>query len=212
MRQLQVLCFNDYVMGATPVYSASTLDDVLGRYSTWVFQVVVTRVGGIAPRITMWLEHSADARLWKEKGGMPAVSSETISASTTNVFVGADVSGVPSLDYVRLKINLEGTGPRAMVSVWACARGKTRLPASIAPGVVTITVVTAETRRVYCMRTDGSRGELVRPWDGLVHANPDFNGGQGIQVTRFSADGRAERLAASGNTERRPRLGSQTGG
>lgn len=204
MRQLQVLCFNDYVLGATPVYSASTFNDVLGRYSTWVFQVVVTKVGGISPRITMWLEHSADARLWKEKGGMPTVSSETINANTTNVFVGADLSGIPSLDYVRLKINLEGTGPRAMVSVWACARGKTppRQPSTSAS--LLCVVVTQQGRRAQVWPL----GQVTNPRAFVNQADqaaPVADRNSELCIVRFLPDRPPERLVVGKETLPQPR-------
>lgn len=123
MRLFQESCFDDFVVGALPTYSSTALDTILGRFDRLAVQLFASQVGGISPRITLWFEHSADGRRWAEKGSVPAISSEVIAPSTTNVFAGEDISGVPSLTFVRLRINLEGTAPRAVVRVFVCGRG-----------------------------------------------------------------------------------------
>lgn len=124
MRQFQQLCFDDYVAGTSSVYSAAVLDTLLGRFDRLAVHVVADKVGGTSPRITVMLEHSADSRRWLEKNDIPIVSSVPLTAGTTNSTAGGDESSVASLRYVRLRINLEGTTPRARVRIFVCGRGK----------------------------------------------------------------------------------------
>lgn len=122
MRTFVDVVFDDWIVGLTPVHSPSYFDTVLPRVSLLGFQAIVDNVGGIAPRITVLLQHSGDARNWADKGSVPPISSATITGGVTTALFGADDGSEPALQYVRVLIRLEGTNPRAHVRLWVCGR------------------------------------------------------------------------------------------
>lgn len=124
MRQYVGLVFDDWVSGLGTVFSPSFLDTQLGEFEQLAIQVIATRVGGSSPRLNAMLQHSSNGRHWFDKSATPAIESANLTAAQTNVLVGADTSGVPTLAYARWMIRLEGTAPRAYVKLWVTARGK----------------------------------------------------------------------------------------
>jgi len=124
VRRYVAVVFDDFVSGLTPVYTASTFDQVLASFDRVSLQVVVDRVGGISPRINVSIRTSGDARHFVEKDIRPEVSSEPLDSGRTNVIFGADISGMPSHCFARLEIRLEGTAPRGHVKIWVTGRGQ----------------------------------------------------------------------------------------
>lgn len=118
MRQFIATVFDDYVAATQAVATPSIFDAMLAVADELVVQVLVRRVGGVSPTLSLLLDRSNDARLWNE--GEILLSGVPLEAGTTNRFWAASSTVLGG--FCRLRVLLGGTGPRCSVSVLVCAR------------------------------------------------------------------------------------------
>jgi hypothetical protein len=121
MRKLTLMVFNDFVQGATAVYTPSEHNEALGTYDRLAFQVVVDSVNATG-NITVQIEHSGDGRNWLNKNGTAEINATAINAGATNNLSGYDSGAAPLLGLVRLRVQLGGAATQANVKVHAVAR------------------------------------------------------------------------------------------
>jgi len=104
MHRFAATIFNDYASATSsaPAYTDERWNQRLGTFDRLAVAVVVDHPDAAAGTINVWLEHSADGRLWDDKLGFPVVSGTVVGAGQTQLS-GGDTSNVPSLAFVRLR-------------------------------------------------------------------------------------------------------------
>jgi len=124
MRKMNLLAFNDFVMGTTAVYTPAELNAQLAVYDNVSFQSVSDQVSGTTPTLTVQIEHSGDNRNFHTKNATAEINGVSLSATATTVTFGYDTSAttIPLLSNVRLKISLAGTAPVAHVKIHLTGR------------------------------------------------------------------------------------------
>jgi hypothetical protein len=121
------LVFDDFVMGATTVYSSSNFNEVLGSADQLALIAVVDSYsGGAAPSITVQLQVSGDGRNWQNKNSTAEINAKPVSTTATTVVSGGDGGTNPAMGFMRLAVSLfSGTAPpNAHVRIGACGREK----------------------------------------------------------------------------------------
>lgn len=123
MRFLAIMAFDDFIMQPGTVYTPQSLNEILGRYDKLSVMLVSDSIGGTASA-SVSLEYSADQRNWlaKSVAGSFLIPLSGISAGTSSVLAGGDVSLVGNLAYVRMAINLSGAGSSAHMKLWVTSR------------------------------------------------------------------------------------------
>ena len=115
-----VQVFDDYVVGPSTAYS--TVEDAgrLAEADSLAFSLVVedVDVGGTA---NVTIEHSGDGRHWQPKTSIPTLASPVFPGIRTTV-VGYDVSGTPSLGFVRFSFFWTGSTTKGRVKISASFR------------------------------------------------------------------------------------------
>jgi hypothetical protein len=122
VRKANILAFDDFVVGATTVYTPTGLNDALGAYDKAAIQAVADQVTGTSVTLKVQIEHSSDQRNWASKNTTAEIPATSISTTATTPLVGTDAGTTPSLAFVRLAITVAGTSPQAHVKVWVCLR------------------------------------------------------------------------------------------
>jgi len=124
MRIQHDLVFDEIVDGTTSVYTDPKWDDVLGYPDKLTLFVVTDGVSGTSPTILVQLEEGPDQRNWMNKGGGPEIPATAISTTAATALAGYDTGAYPNPAYVRARIQLGGTSPRARVRLWVTGRGE----------------------------------------------------------------------------------------
>jgi len=123
-RRDNILAFDDFVVGNSAVYTRARLNSQLGGCDKCALTAVADQVSGTTPTITVQIEESADERNWSSKNGTPEINAQSLSASQTNMFTGADAGTSPAKAFVRLRVALASAGapPQAHLRIYACLR------------------------------------------------------------------------------------------
>ncbi len=125
MRRFVELCFDDFVVGTSSVYTSPEVELLLGTADRLALHAVVDQVTGTSPTLTVQVEHGSDGRNWASKTpGTPEINLQAISATSTTQLTGVEGGANPSHTRVRLRIALGGTSPQAHVKVYVTGRDR----------------------------------------------------------------------------------------
>jgi hypothetical protein len=124
MQLFHTLVFDDAIEGTTAVYSDSPFNAELATADKFQIMGVVSQVSVSAgtPTITVQLEHSANNRNFVNKSGTAEINATTLSTTAITVVTGNDAGSVPFGGFLRLRITLGGTSPKARVRLWVTGR------------------------------------------------------------------------------------------
>lgn len=112
--------FDSYIKGTQPVYTDIALADLLGSVDSLAVAATAYQVSGGSPTLTIQFEQSPDRARWLNRNATPEINNSSISSETgVNGFDRARIVDAPRTAYVRLRIQLGGTGPAAVIRVWA---------------------------------------------------------------------------------------------
>lgn len=114
--------FDDVIMGTGAAYSSPDFNDNLGKFDKIAVHAVVDQVTGTGPTFTLQLEHSGDGRNWLNMNTTAEINAVSISVSAVNSMIGVDSGSVPTLAFVRARVQLGGGATGARVKVHACLR------------------------------------------------------------------------------------------
>lgn len=120
MRQQNIIAFDDSVEGTTAVYTTPAWNDQLGASNKWYLQAITSNVSGTSPTLSVQAETSPNERDWTNLTSIPEVNGVSLSASARTI--SAIVSGQNSLGFVRFRITLGGTFPKARVMLYVTTR------------------------------------------------------------------------------------------
>src|SRR5205085_819450 len=81
-----------------------------GAYDRLSIQAVADNVTGTTPMITVAIEQSGDGRSWSAKNGTAEINAVSLSTTQSTSAAGGDTGATPSQSFVRLRIQLGGTG------------------------------------------------------------------------------------------------------
>jgi len=124
MRAFHVLAYDGTIDGTTSVYIDAGLNDQLGTADQLRLAAVTDAVSGTSPTLTVQVEHSGDNLNWLSRFGTPEINAVALSTTApTTTLANAASSALPAA-FVRLRIQLGGTSPRAHVRVWATGRAE----------------------------------------------------------------------------------------
>ena len=129
MRVFHAKAFDDIVDTGVSLYNDPTLNDVLGHAEEISITAVVYGISGTSPTLTVQLEESPDQIIWQNKQGTAEINAASISLTAITTAAGRDPGSTPSSGFVRLRVQLGGTSPRAHVKLWVTARCEHRFAA-----------------------------------------------------------------------------------
>ncbi len=112
-RQFNIKVFDGVIMGSAASYTLPDYNQPLGTGDRIVIQALADQVTGTSPTITVQVEHGGDQRNWVNKNGTAEINAASLSATAVTSAVGYEPGTNPSLGYVRLRIQLGGTGSLA---------------------------------------------------------------------------------------------------
>lgn len=123
MRKMNILVFDEVVVGTTAVYTSPTFNEQMGSVDRWCIHAIADTVSGSTPILTVQGQHSGDGGVnWKDKSATAEINGVTLSTSATNSNIGTDAGSTPSAGQLRLKITLGTTSPQAHVKIWFTGR------------------------------------------------------------------------------------------
>ena len=123
MRIFHALVFDTTIEGTTALYSDPQYNDPLGAADALSLFAVGDTASGTSPTLTAQMEESGDQVHWNAKAGTAEINAASLSTSANTIAVGRDSGSTPSSGFVRLKVSLGGTSPKARIRLWATGRG-----------------------------------------------------------------------------------------
>ena len=124
MRLFNLRVCNENIEGTGQVYTASELNALLASVEALSLFAVADTVSGSSPTLTVQIEESDDQVHWKSKGATAEINGVALSTAAKTIAVGRDDGTIVSPGYLRLKVQLGGTSPKAHVRIWAAGRGQ----------------------------------------------------------------------------------------
>jgi hypothetical protein len=122
MLALRADVFDEIITGtSTTWYSSSAHNATLGRPDFLLFIAVATRVSGVSPGLSVWIDTSPDNRSWSlstTAGGDIAIA----APSLTEGAMAQAWSWTGGGPFVRLRIVLAGTDPQCRLKVAVTGR------------------------------------------------------------------------------------------
>lgn len=126
MRVFHSLVFDENIESTTANYCDASWNAQLGLPDKLTIFALTDTVSGTSPNLTVQIEESPDQVHWLPKLGTTTAEIYTAALQTTTntTVVGRDAGTVPSAAFIRLRVQLGGTTPKAHVRVWVTGRGE----------------------------------------------------------------------------------------
>src|SRR4051812_44198546 len=128
MRVFHSLVFDENIEATTNIYTDASWNAQLGLPDKLTIFALTDTVSGTSPTLSVQIEEGPDQVHWQSKLGTATTTAEifstALSAAANTVAVGRDAGAVPSAAFIRLRIALGGTSPKAHVRVWVTGRGE----------------------------------------------------------------------------------------
>ena len=125
MRVFHSLVFDENIESTTDQFIDASWNAQLGLPDKLTLFAVTDTVSGTSPTLAVQIQESPDQVHWLNKSTAAEIPSTTaLSTSANTVAVGRDPGTTPSAAFVRLRIALGGTNPKAHVRVWVTGRGE----------------------------------------------------------------------------------------
>lgn len=121
MQAFHVLVFDDALEDTTSVYIDPKFNADLAAADKLQIMGVATQISGTTPTLTVQVEHSPDNRHFVPKSRTAEIDAASL-ASPPVLVSGNDPGTVPSGGFVRLRIALGGTSPKARLRLWVTGR------------------------------------------------------------------------------------------
>lgn len=128
MRIQNDLVYDATMDGTTSVYVDPAWHDRLGLPDRLTLFAVADGVSGTSPTLSVQLEESSDQQSWLNVNGSAEIPATTISTSATTALVGYCTGAFPNMTFIRARLQLGGTTPRARVRLWVTGRGEAQSP------------------------------------------------------------------------------------
>jgi hypothetical protein len=123
MRKFHVLLLDDRIEGNAPLYSNPLHNALLGSVESLRIYCTAENTSGTSPALTVQIEESGNQLYWRTKG-FAEIDNVALSTTAQTVAVGRDRGLVPSQGFLRLRVQLGGTAPKARVRIWVTGHGE----------------------------------------------------------------------------------------
>jgi len=133
MRVFHSLVFDENVETTGNIYTDASWNSQLGLPDKLTIFALTDTVTGTGtgtnqPQLTVQIEEGPDQVHWQSKLGTATTTAEifnaTLQTSANTIAVGRDAGTTPSAGFIRLRIALGGTSPKAHVRIWVTGRGE----------------------------------------------------------------------------------------
>jgi hypothetical protein len=124
MRAYHRLVFDDSVNGTTSVYTHPRWNKLLALTELIEIGAVITRADGTTPTLTVQAQVSPDNQNWFDKSGTAEIDAASLSTTDQTIAGGKTSTSDSTVGFVRLKITLGGTTPKAHMKIYVTGRGE----------------------------------------------------------------------------------------
>jgi hypothetical protein len=124
MRLFHAQVYDENIEGTTALYTDPSNNGLFGSVEELSIFAVADTVSGTTPTLTVQIEESADQIHWVNKIPTAEINAQALSLTVKTVVVGRDNGSVPSSGFLRLRVSLGGTTPKAHVRLWVTGRGE----------------------------------------------------------------------------------------
>src|SRR5882724_6250911 len=126
MRVFHSLVYDENIESTTVNYCDAAWNAQLGLPDKLTIFTLTDTASGTRPTLTVQIEEGPDQVHWLPKLGTTTAEIYTAALLTTanTSLVGRDAGTTPSAAFIRLRIQLGGTTPKAHVRIWVTGRGE----------------------------------------------------------------------------------------
>jgi len=124
MRLFHAQIYDENIEGTTALYTDPTHNGLLGSVEKLSIFALTDTVTGTTPTLTVQIEESGDQVHWTNKVATAEINGTTLSTTVVTTAVGRDGGNTPSAGFLRLRVSLGGTTPKAHVRLWVTGRGE----------------------------------------------------------------------------------------
>jgi hypothetical protein len=124
MRLFHAQIYDENIEGTTALYTDPTHNGLLGSVEKLSIFAITDTVTGTAPTLTVQIEESGDQVHWTNKIATAEINGTSLSTTAVTTAVGRDAGTTPSGGFLRLRVSLAGTTPKAHVRLWVTGRGE----------------------------------------------------------------------------------------
>lgn len=124
MRLFHAQLYDENLEGTTALYTDPSNNALLGSVEKLTLFTIADTVSGTTPTLTVQIEESPDQVNWSNKAGTAEINAVALSTSQKTITVGRDNGSVPSAGFLRLRVVLGGTTPKAHIRIWVTGRGE----------------------------------------------------------------------------------------
>jgi len=125
MRRFHAKVFDDFITAAQQaveiIATSSQYDSILAKFDTIMIQAVVDSGDGNST-LRVFQQHSSDGKTWDYKNDGLLLFGVPITVGAITADMGMDLSGVPSLAFVRLTLQMDSGPTKARVRLYVTAR------------------------------------------------------------------------------------------
>jgi len=116
--------YDENVEGILPLFTDPSHNALLGSVEKLSIFAITDTVSGTSPTMTVQIEESGDQVHWINKTGTAEINGAALSTTVLTTAVGRDTGATPSSGFLRLRVVLGGTSPKAHVRLWVTGRGE----------------------------------------------------------------------------------------
>lgn len=124
MRLFHAQIYDENVEGTTALFTDPSHNGLLGSVEKLSIFAITDTVSGTSPTLLVQIEESGDQVHWVNKIGSAEIPATAISTTALTTLVGRDQGTQPSQGFLRLRVVLGGTSPKAHVRLWVTGRGE----------------------------------------------------------------------------------------
>ena len=123
-RRFSELVFDEQMSSGLTLYTDQRLSSLLGSSDKLQLFAVVSDAAGTSPTLTVQIEESPDGITWKNKQGTAEISGSFLNVGAITKIMGQDADTLPTSAFVRLRVQVGGTGGQAHAMIYATGRGQ----------------------------------------------------------------------------------------
>jgi hypothetical protein len=116
--------YDENIEGTQALFTDPSHNALLGSVEKLSIFAVVDSVSGTSPTLTVQIEESGDQVRWINKAGTAEINAAALSTTVITTAVGRDTGATPSNGFLRLRVSLGGTSPKAHVRLFVTGRGE----------------------------------------------------------------------------------------
>ena len=116
--------FNETLEDTTALYTDDAFGDQLASSDELSIFAIGDTASGTSPTITVQIEESPDQIHWSNKATTAEINAIALSTTAITTRVARDNGSTPSNGFIRFRVQLGGTSPKAHIRIWATGRSE----------------------------------------------------------------------------------------